>query len=114
MVSVKINNEVFTNVERIHWGLNLIYIWPTQKVHNQIEGFYYLKPFKYMPAPPTKKRKDRVYGATGKIKNQMQYYKLDRTETVELGGYTFRLWNIDEQIAFDNLFRELKGIDSLK
>lgn len=44
----------------------------------------------------------------------MAFVPLTRTEVVELGGHTFRLWNHDEQVAFGQLFNELKEIDRLK
>ena len=114
MVNVKIDNKVITDVEKIHWSSQLIFEWPTQRVFNQVAGIYYLKPFTYTPAPPSRTKKDKVYGACRKAKPQMAYIPLNRTEVVELGGHTFRMWNYDEQVAFSQLFNELKGIDKLK
>lgn len=114
MVNVKIDNEVITDVEKIHWSKELIFEWPTQRVFNQVAGIYYLKPFTYTPAPLSRNKKDKAYGACRKAKPQLAYFKLNRTEVVELGGHTFRLWNHDEQVAFSDLFNELKSIDRLK
>lgn len=114
MVNVKIDNKVITDVEKIHWSMELIYEWPTKRIFNQIGGIYYLKPFTYTPAPLSRNKKDKVYGACRKAKPQLAYFKLNRTEVVELGGHTFRLWNHDEQLAFSQLFNELKEIDKLK
>ncbi len=44
----------------------------------------------------------------------MAFVPIKRTEIVELGGHKFRLWNYDEQVAFSQLFDELKEIDRLK
>ena len=114
MVSVKIDNNVIADVEKIRWTSQLIFEWPTQRVFNQLAGIYYRKPFTYTPAPPSRTKKDKVYGACRKAKPQMAYISLNRTEVVELGGHTFRLWNYDEQVAFSQLFNELKEIDRLK
>ena len=114
MVNVKIDSKVITDVEKIHWSKEIIFEWPTQRVFNQIGGIYYLKPFTYTPAPLSRNKKDKVYGACRKAKPQLAYFKLNRTEVVELGGHTFRMWNYDEQVAVSQLFNELKGIDKLK
>lgn len=114
MVSVKINNLVYNNVEKVYWSKQIIFEWPTQRVYNQIGGIYFLRPFTYTPAPQSRSRKDKVYGANRKSKLQMTFVPLNRTEIVELGGHTFRLWNHDEQVAFGQLFNELKEIDRLK
>ena len=114
MVNVKIDNKLITDVEKIQWSSQLIVEWPTQRVFNQIDKIYYWKPFTYTPAPLSRTKKDKVYGACRKAKPQLVYISLNHTEVVELGGHTFRLWNCDEQVAFSNLFNELKSIDRLK
>jgi hypothetical protein len=114
MVNVKINNNVITDVEKIHWSRQLTFEWPTQRVFNQLAGIYYWKPFTYTPAPLSRNKKDKVYGACRKSKPQLAYITLNRTEVVELGGHTFRLCYYDEQVAFNQLFNELKEIDRLK
>lgn len=114
MVNVKIDNKLITDVEKILWSGQLIFDWHTQRVYNQIGGIYFLRPFTYTPAPQSRNRKDKVYGANRKSKMQMTFVPLNRTEVVELGGHTFRLWNHDEQVAFGQLFNELKEIDRLK
>jgi hypothetical protein len=114
MVSVKIDNKVIENVTKIKWNSQLIFEWPTTRVYNQIGGIYFKKPFAYTPAPVSRNKKDKVYGAYYKSKPQLSYMPLKLTEVVELGGHTFRLWNHDEQVAFGNLFTELYTIDSLK
>lgn len=113
MVNVKIDNKVITDVEKIQWSSQLIFEWPTQRVYNQIDKIYYWKHFTYTPAPMSRTKKDKVYGACRKAK-QLAYISLNRTEVVELGGHTFRLWKRDEQLAFSDLFNELKSIDRLK
>lgn len=114
MVSVKINNIVYDNVEKVYWSKEFVYQWPTQQVYNQIGGIYFLRPFTYTPAPQSRNRKDKVYGANRKPKMQMAFVQINRTEIAELGGHKFRLWNHDEQVAFSQLFNELKEIDKLK
>lgn len=114
MVNVKINNNVITDVEKIHWSRQLTFEWPTQRVYTQIDKIYYWKPFTYTPAPLSRTKKDKVYGACRKAKPQLAYISLNRTEVAELGGHTFRLWKRDEQVAFSDLFNELKSIDRLK
>ena len=115
MVNVKIDNKLITDVEKIQWSIQVIFEWPiTQRVFNQLDGIYYRKPFTYTPAPPSRTKMDKVYEACRKAKPQMAYISLNRTEVVELGGHTFRLWNHDEQVAFIQLFNELKEIDRLK
>ena len=114
MVNVKIDNKLITDVEKILWSSQLIFEWPTQRVFNQIDKIYYWKPFTYTPAPLSRTKKDKVYGACQKAKPQLAYISLNRTEVVELGRHTFRLWNHDEQVVFGQLFNELKEIDRLK
>lgn len=114
MVSVKIDNKVIENVTKIKWDSQLIFEWPTTRVYNQIGGIYFLSPFTYTPAPQSRNRKDKVYGANRKSTLQLTFVPIKRTEIVELGGHKFRLWNYDEQVAFSQLFDELKGIDKLK
>lgn len=114
MVNIKIDNKLITDVEKILWSDQLIFEWPTQRVFKQIDKIYYWKHFTYTPAPLSRTKKDKVYGACRKAKQQLAYISLYRTEVAELGGYTFRLWNHDEQVAFGQLFNELKEIDRLK
>ena len=114
MVSVKIDNKVIIDVEKIQWSIQLTFDWPTKQVFNQPDRIYYRKPFTYTPAPPSRTKKDKVYGACRKAKPQLAYISLNRTEVIELGGHTFRMWKHDEQVAFGNLFNELKSIDRLK
>ncbi len=114
MVSVKINNIVYNNVEKVYWSKEILFEWPTQRIYNQIGGIYFKRPFTYTPAPQSRNRKDKVYGANHKSKMQMAFVPIKRTEIVELGGHRFRLWNHDEQVAFSQLFDELKEIDRLK
>lgn len=68
MVNVKIDNKLITDVEKIQWSSQLIFEWPTQRVYNQIGGIYFLRPFTYTPAPQSRNRKDKVYGANRKSK----------------------------------------------
>ena len=114
MVNVKIDNKLITDVEKIQWSRQLIFEWFNQRVYNQLDKIYYWKPFTYTPAPLSRTKKDKVYGACRKAKPQLAYISLNRTAVAELGGHTFRLWNHDEQIAFSDLFKELKSIDRLK
>lgn len=75
---------------------------------------YFIEPFYYTPAPPSKHKNEKIWGQSKKPKKQkwMEYIVLDRA-VVYMGNRTFRLFNKDERNMFVNYYETLTALEKL-
>lgn len=118
MVELKVNGNIYKAMD-ITWHYDWTEVF--NRFQHGLKGagapkslvIHFKNLYYYTPAPPSKHKKDKIWGECRKPKPTIQKLTVDLTKTIHIGTQKFRLSEEQERLCFINYFNTLNSLDNL-